>query len=72
VLPEEELVLMVKSHGITNDDQEAARIIDALQISGVILRYQGKVFIKAEEVAEMVVRALPDTVEEAQVTPTEP
>lgn len=71
VVPEGELLLMVKSQGVTNDDQEAARIIDALQISGVILRYQGKVFIKPEEVAEMVVRALPDTVEEAEVTPAQ-
>lgn len=69
VLPEQEVVAMVKSFGITASDSKASQVLEALQTSGVVLRYEGKVFIQPEDVAELVVRALPDTVEEATVCP---
>ena len=43
------------------------QVIDALQTAGIILRFEDKVFIRAEEVADMVLRALPDTSQEAEV-----
>jgi hypothetical protein len=48
---------------------DGLQVIDALHVCGVILHYQDKVFIRAEEVADIVVRALPDTPEEAEVRP---
>lgn len=66
VLPESEVRDMARQHGI-DDPDEIGRVLGALQTTGAILRYHDKFFIRAAEVADMLVRALPDTQEEAEV-----
>ena len=45
---------------------QAQALISALHMSGDVLRHENKLYLKPEEVAEIVLQALPDTQEEAQ------
>ena len=45
---------------------QAQELISALHMSGDVLRHENKLYLKPEEVAEIVLQALPDTQEEAQ------
>lgn len=45
---------------------QAQALISALHKSGDVLRHENKLYLKPEEVAEIVLRALPDTADEAQ------
>lgn len=45
---------------------QAQALISALHTSGDVLRHDNRLYLKPEEVAEIVLKALPDTEEEAQ------
>jgi hypothetical protein len=46
---------------------QARALISALHTSGDVLLHGNKLYLKPEEVADMILMALPDTEEEAQV-----
>jgi hypothetical protein len=66
-LPRAELLQFIKEFGVAQTEDEANRVIEALSLSGIIISYENKIYLKPDEVADIVIRALPDTESEANV-----
>lgn len=49
------------------NDADSREILRALQTSGTILQHEKQVFLRPQEVAEIVLQAIPDTENEAEV-----
>ena len=47
---------------------QAHTLLSALHTSGDVLRHENRLYLKPEEVADIVLKALPDTQEEAQAS----
>lgn len=64
-MPQRELEDAALEAGAASDRRGAADLVAALHVSGFILRYRGNCFLRPDEIADVVLRALPDS--EAEV-----
>jgi len=60
-MPFPEALALAKACGVATTDAEAAAALAAAHSAGLVLRFQGTVFLRPSEVADLVLRALPDT-----------
>ena len=60
-MPYQEALTLAKACGVATSDSEAAEALSAAHSAGLVLRFQGTVFLRPSEVADLVLRALPDT-----------
>lgn len=65
-MPAEE-VLALTQETVNVSDVDAREILRALQTSGTILQHERQVFLRPQEVAEIILQAIPDTEDEAEV-----
>ena len=63
-MPQRELEDAALEAGAASDRKAAADLVAALHASGFILRYRGNCFLRPDEIADVVLRALPDSEEE--------
>ena len=63
-MPQRELEDAALEAGAASDRKGAADLVAALHASGFILRYGGNCFLRPDEIADVVLRALPDSEEE--------
>lgn len=63
-MPQRELEDAALEAGAASDRKAAADLVAALHVSGFILRYRGNCFLRPDEIADVVLRALPDSEEE--------
>ncbi|PNH06182.1 Calcium uniporter protein, mitochondrial [Tetrabaena socialis] len=64
-IPYSQLLQMVRASGSAHDDVEAEEVSLALHRAGVILRHHEVVYLRPDEIAEMVMQALPGGKEDA-------
>lgn len=69
VLSVDELLAQIEQQGCASSPSEAARVMDALHTSGIILRHKQIVYLDPVDVEDRVLRVLPDT-RVAEVRPT--
>lgn len=63
-MPQRELEDAALEAGAASDRRAATDLVSALHASGFILRYRGNCFLRPDEIADVVLRALPDSEEE--------
>lgn len=63
-MPQRELEDAALDAGAASDRKGAAELVAALHASGFILRHRGTCFLRPDEIADVVLRALPDSEEE--------
>ena len=63
-MPQRELEDAALESGAAADRRAASDLVAALHASGFILRYKGNCFLRPDEIADVVLRALPDSEEE--------
>ena len=60
-MPYEEALALARACGVAFTPEAAAAAVSAAHDAGLVLRFQGTVFLRPSEIADMVLRALPDT-----------
>lgn len=60
-MPTAEALELAKACHVADTDEEARAALAAAHNAGLVLRFQGTVFLRPAEVADLVLRALPDT-----------
>ena len=63
-MPQRELEDAALESGAASDRRGASDLVAALHASGFILRHRGTCFLRPDEIADVVLRALPDSEEE--------
>ncbi|KAK9839321.1 hypothetical protein WJX81_008000 [Elliptochloris bilobata] len=65
-LPYKELLQKSVDSGAAGSAEEAGHLCEALRAAGVVVRVGGIVFLRPDEVAETILKALPDTEQEVE------
>lgn len=65
-IPYKQLLKLIQEAGVAGSVQEAQRVTDALCTAGVVLRFRAQVYLRPDEVAQSVLSALPDTLNDLE------
>jgi hypothetical protein len=60
-MPYEEALALARACGVASTPEGAAAAVAAAHDAGLVLRFQGTVFLRPAEIADLILRALPDT-----------
>ncbi|KAG2454450.1 hypothetical protein HYH02_001469 [Chlamydomonas schloesseri] len=64
-IPYTQLLQMIKTSGSAHDDKEAEEVALALHRAGVVMRHHDVVYLRPDEIAEVVMQVLPGGKEDA-------